>query len=72
MTTTPIETVEITEVAQAVTLSPTAAGKLSQILQEKNLPDHGLRLSLALFGPAIWHGLRRRSADMDTIVDHMV
>lgn len=72
MTTMPIEAIEITEVAQAVTLTPTAASKLGQILQEKNLPDHGLRVFVAGGGcSGLQYGMafEGQARDMDTIVD---
>ncbi len=72
MTTMPIEAIEITEVAQAVTLTPTAASKLSQILQEKNLPDHGLRVFVAGGGcSGLQYGMafEGQPRDMDTIVE---
>jgi iron-sulfur cluster assembly accessory protein len=72
MTTTPIETIEITEVAQAITLTPMAADKLGQILQEKNLTDHGLRVFVAGGGcSGLQYGMAFESAsrDMDTIID---
>ncbi|HTP11910.1 MAG TPA: iron-sulfur cluster insertion protein ErpA [Anaerolineae bacterium] len=72
MTTTPIETIEITEVAQAITLTPTAASKLSQILQEKNLPDHGLRVFVAGGGcSGLQYGMafEGQEREMDTIVE---
>jgi iron-sulfur cluster assembly accessory protein len=72
MTTALIETTEITEVVQVITLTPTAANKLSQILQEKNLPDHGLRVFVAGGGcSGLQYGMAFESEtrDMDTIID---
>ena len=72
MTTMPIEAIEITELAQAVTLTSTAASKLSQILQEKNLPDHGLRVFVAGGGcSGLQYGMafEGQAREMDTIVE---
>jgi len=72
MTTTPIETIEITQVTEAVTLSPNAADKLRQILLEKNLPDHGLRVFVAGGGcSGLQYGMafEGQPRDMDTIID---
>jgi len=72
MTTAPIETLEITEVAQAINLTPAAASKLSQILQEKNLADHGLRVFVAGGGcSGLQYGMAFEGAarDMDTIIE---
>ena len=72
MTTTPIETIEVTQVTEAVTLSPNAADKLRQILLEKNLPDHGLRVFVAGGGcSGLQYGMafEGQPRDMDTIID---
>ena len=72
MTTMPIETIEITEVAQAISLTSTAAGKLDQILQEKNLPGYGLRVFVAGGGcSGLQYGMafEGEARDMDTIFD---
>jgi iron-sulfur cluster assembly protein len=72
MTTTPIETSEVTEVAEAVTLTPMAAEKLNKILQEKNLPDHGLRVFVAGGGcSGLQYGMafEGQSREMDTIIN---
>ena len=72
MTTMPIETIEITEVAQAISLSSTAASKLDQILQEKNLPGYGLRVFVAGGGcSGLQYGMafEGEARDMDTIFD---
>ena len=72
MTTLPLETVETIEVAQAVTLTPGAASKLGQILQEKNLPGHGLRVFVAGGGcSGLQYGMafEGQARDMDTVVD---
>ncbi len=72
MTTLPLETVETVEIAQAVTLTPGAASKLGQILQEKNLPGHGLRVFVAGGGcSGLQYGMafEGQSRDMDTVVE---
>src|SRR5512135_1324316 len=72
MTTLPLETVETIEVAQAVILTPGAASKLGQILQEKNLPGHGLRVFVAGGGcSGLQYGMafEGQARDMDTVVD---
>ena len=72
MTTTPLEMIEIAETTQAVTLTPGAADKLRAILQEKNLPDHGLRVFVAGGGcSGLQYGMafEGQGRDMDTIVD---
>ena len=72
MTTTMIEPVETIEVASAVTLTANAADKLQQILLEKNLPDHGLRVFVAGGGcSGLQYGMAFEAAarDMDTIVN---
>ncbi len=72
MTTTPIEIGEAAEVTQAVILTPTAAAKLGKILQEKNLPDHGLRVFVAGGGcSGLQYGMafEGQAREMDTIVD---
>ncbi len=72
MTTTPIEISEAAEVTQAVILTPTAAAKLGKILQEKNLPDHGLRVFVAGGGcSGLQYGMafEGQAREMDTIVD---
>ncbi len=69
MTTTPIE---IAEVAEAVTLTSTAAEKLGKILEEKNLPDHGLRVFVAGGGcSGLQYGMafEAQAREMDTIID---
>ena len=71
MTTTMIEPIEVVEVATAVTLTANAADKLQQILLEKNLPDHGLRVFVAGGGcSGLQYGMAFEAAarDMDTIV----
>jgi iron-sulfur cluster assembly protein len=68
MTTTPIETTEAT----AISLTPTAASKLQNILMEKNLPDHGLRVFVAGGGcSGMQYGMAFESQprEMDTIID---
>lgn len=73
MTTTMIEsTVETTIEVQPVTLTEGAASKLRQILAEKNLPDHGLRVFVAGGGcSGLQYGMafEGQARDMDTIVD---
>ena len=72
MTTMPIETIEITEVAQAISLTSTAAGKLDQILQEKNLSGYGLRVFVACGGcSGLQYGMafEGEAREMDTIID---
>ena len=72
MTTTPIEASEVMEVTEAVTLTPMAAEKLNKILQEKNLPDHGLRVFVAGGGcSGLQYGMafEGQSREMDTIID---
>lgn len=72
MTTIPVESIETTEVAQAVTLTPMAAEKLHAILLEKNLPDHGLRVFVSGGGcSGLQYGMafESQARDMDTIVD---
>jgi iron-sulfur cluster assembly protein len=67
-----IEPVEAIEVAPVVTLTPTAAIKLQQILSEKNLPDHGLRVFVAGGGcSGLQYGMafEGEPRDMDTIVE---
>ncbi len=73
MTTTMIEpTVETAVEVQPVTLTEGAANKLRQILTEKNLPDHGLRVFVAGGGcSGLQYGMafEGQARDMDTIVD---
>ena len=73
MTTTLIEPIETAvEVAPAVTLTANAADKLRQILMEKNLPDHGLRVFVAGGGcSGLQYGMafESQARDMDTIID---
>ncbi len=73
MTTTLIEpTVETAIETQAITLTSGAADKLRQILSEKNLPDHGLRVFVAGGGcSGLQYGMAFEGAarEMDTIVD---
>jgi iron-sulfur cluster assembly protein len=68
MTTTPIETVE----APAILLTELAASKLQNILAEKNMPDHGLRVFVAGGGcSGLQYGMAFESQprDMDTVID---
>ena len=72
MSTMMIEPIEVIEVAPVVTLTPTAAVKLQQILSEKNLPDHGLRVFVAGGGcSGLQYGMafEGEPRDMDTIVE---
>ena len=72
MTTTPLETVEITAIDQAVTLTSGAAGKLREILQEKNIPGYGLRVFVAGGGcSGLQYGMafEGQTREMDTIVE---
>jgi iron-sulfur cluster assembly accessory protein len=72
MTTTMIEPIEVIDVAPVVTLTPTAAVKLQQILLEKNLPDHGLRVFVAGGGcSGLQYGMafEGEPRDMDTIFE---
>ena len=72
MSTMMIEPIEAIEVAPVVTLTPTAAVKLQQILLEKNLPDHGLRVFVAGGGcSGLQYGMafEGEPRDMDTIVE---
>src|SRR5512139_1094203 len=72
MTTTPIETIETTEVTEAVTLTPMAAEKLQNILTEKSLLDHGLRVFVAGGGcSGLQYGMafEAQAREMDTIID---
>jgi iron-sulfur cluster assembly accessory protein len=72
MNTMMIEPVEVIEVAPVVTLTANAADKLQQILLEKNLPDHGLRVFVAGGGcSGLQYGMAFEAAarDMDTIVN---
>jgi iron-sulfur cluster assembly protein len=72
MSTVMIEPIEVIDVAPAVTLTPTAAVKLQQILSEKNLPDHGLRVFVAGGGcSGLQYGMafEAQPRDMDTIVE---
>ena len=72
MTTTPIEVTPIHEATEAVTLTPLAAEKLGNILQEKNLPDHGLRVFVAGGGcSGLQYGMafEAEARDMDTIIE---
>src|SRR5512145_1329122 len=72
MTTTPIETIEIADVEQAVTLTPIAAQKLGQMLQEKDMPNHGLRVFVAGGGcSGLQYGMafEGEARDLDTIVE---
>lgn len=70
MTTTPLDMVQITETAQAVTLTSGAADKLRVLLQEKNLPDYGLRVFVAGGGcSGLQYGMafEGQARDTDTI-----
>lgn len=72
MTTTLIEPIETRTAAEPVTLTPQAADKLRAILQEKNLPDHGLRVFVAGGGcSGLQYGLAldAHSREMDTVVE---
>ena len=72
MSTMMIEPIEVIEVAPAVMLTPTAAVKLQQILLEKNIPDHGLRVFVAGGGcSGLQYGMafEGEPRDMDTIVE---
>ena len=73
MTTTLIEPIETTlEDTPAVTLTTNAADKLSKILMEKNLTDHGLRVFVAGGGcSGLQYGMafESQARDMDTIID---
>ncbi len=72
MATTLIEPVEVIEVAPAVTLTENAADKLQKILEEKNLPDHGLRVFVAGGGcSGLQYGMafESQAREMDTVVD---
>jgi iron-sulfur cluster assembly accessory protein len=72
MTTTPIEPIETQVTMAAVALTPQAADKLRAILQEKNLPDHGLRVFVAGGGcSGLQYGMafEAHQHDMDTVVD---
>src|SRR5512147_1053734 len=73
MTTTMIEPiVEAPVETQAVTLTAGAADKLRQILSEKNLPDHGLRVFVAGGGcSGLQYGMafEGQAREMDTIID---
>ncbi len=68
MTSTPVETVE----AQAISLTELAASKLQNILAEKKMPDHGLRVFVAGGGcSGLQYGMAFESQprDMDTVID---
>jgi iron-sulfur cluster assembly accessory protein len=72
MTTTPIEPIETQVTMAAVALTPQAADKLRAILQEKNLPDHGLRVFVAGGGcSGLQYGMafEAHQREMDTVVD---
>ncbi len=73
MTTTMIEPIETTvETAEPVRLTPMAADKLRTILQEKNLPEHGLRVFVAGGGcSGLQYGMafEGNQREMDTVVE---
>ncbi len=72
MTTTMIEPIETQVATEAVALTPQAADKLRNILLEKNLPDHGLRVFVAGGGcSGLQYGMafEANQRDMDTVVE---
>jgi iron-sulfur cluster assembly protein len=72
MTITLTEPLETQVTVEAVALTPQAADKLRAILQEKNLPDHGLRVFVAGGGcSGLQYGLafEAQPRDMDTVVE---
>ena len=72
MTTTLIEPIETQAATEAVALTPQAADKLRAILQEKNLPDYGLRVFVAGGGcSGLQYGMafEAHQRDMDTVVE---
>src|SRR6266542_5849130 len=75
MATTAFETVQVdTPVEETVTLSltPTAEGKLQQLLQERNIPDYGLRVFVAGGGcSGLQYGMafEAKARDFDTVID---
>jgi iron-sulfur cluster assembly accessory protein len=72
MTTPLIEPMETQATTEPVALTPQAADKLRAILQEKNLPDHGLRVFVAGGGCAgLQYGLafEAQQRDLDLVVE---
>jgi iron-sulfur cluster assembly protein len=75
MATTAFETVQVetpVEETMALTLTPTAQGKLQQLLKERNIPDYGLRVFVAGGGcSGLQYGMafEAKARDFDTVID---
>ena len=72
MTTTLIEPIETPAATELVALTPQAADKLRAILQEKSLPDYGLRVFVAGGGcSGLQYGMafEAQQRDLDTVVE---
>ena len=76
MATTAFETVQVEipveEETTTITLTPTAQGKLQQLLQERNIPDYGLRVFVAGGGcSGLQYGMafEAKARDFDTVID---
>ena len=72
MTTTLIEPLDTPAAPEPVALTPQAAAKLRAILQEKNLPVHGLRVFVAGGGcSGLQYGMAfdAQPRDLDTVVE---
>jgi iron-sulfur cluster assembly accessory protein len=75
MATTAFETVQVetpVEETASITLTPTAQSKLQQLLQERNIPDYGLRVFVAGGGcSGLQYGMafEAKARDFDTVVD---
>ena len=75
MTTTVLETIDTdatVEEAAAITLTPAAQSKLKQLLQDRNIPDYGLRVFVAGGGcSGLQYGMafEAKARDFDTVID---
>jgi iron-sulfur cluster assembly protein len=76
MATTAFETVQVEETpveeTATITLTPAAQGKLQQLLQERNIPDYGLRVFVAGGGcSGLQYGMafEAKARDFDTVID---
>ncbi|MCL5997855.1 MAG: iron-sulfur cluster insertion protein ErpA [Chloroflexi bacterium] len=73
MTTTAVDQIEMTaEETGTITLTPTAQTKLQQLLQERNIPQYGLRVFVAGGGcSGMQYGMafEAQARDFDTVID---
>ena len=73
MTTTAVDQIEITaEETGTIILTPTAQTKLQQLLQERNIPQYGLRVFVAGGGcSGMQYGMafEAQARDFDTVID---